>query len=500
MKNITFTILIASFAVMAFISEARAEIVTTDEALVVANNWISVIIQKKGSWGEADTAYADSIREFKRGQRTLGYFCNVEPVGYIIVSLRKEFAPVKAYSARSELEPDMDEGMADLLKDKMERILNKVEERFGSVRTARSEDVSSLFLVDHREAWEVLEKGVPSVKEVSSSAAAASDYVERGDYQEGDILLDTTWHQGPPYNLFCPAPPPGSGCTDAHCTVGCNATAGAQVLRHWCWPPYGQNGSPYTDIYEWWNIPNTVSETSPAAQINATAELNYEVGIGAQPPSSYCVNNGCGTASHIKEMRPGYINHFRYYAGSSVPERINYTPTTWFNLIKAQLNLNRPMTYGIPGHAIVCDGWQEVIIPPSPFLVKQYHMNYGWGGSADLWYGLDELPDPDVEHLLANHFPDPEIGSTVVSGTYPKNLFPFRYFDRDATAGFSTTFASGNYLQFLNGIRLRATGYVRIESTVTDNTRLFSSGTPSTGIRLSSGTMTLNSGGSVKLY
>jgi hypothetical protein len=196
-------------------------------------------------------------------------------------------------------------------------------------------------------------------------------------------------------------------------------------------------------------------------------------------------------------MRPGYIDHFRYNPGSSIPERINYTPSTWFNLIKAQLNANRPMTYGITDHAIVCDGWQEI---GSPFIIKQYHMNYGWGGDADLWYTLDSLPDWTEEHLLADHFPDPEIGSTVISGTYLKNAFPYRYFDRDATAGFTTTFASGNYLQFLNGIRLRATGYVRIESTVTDNTRIYSGGNPRTGIRLYSGDMILTSGGSLKVY
>jgi hypothetical protein len=128
-------------------------------------------------------------------------------------------------------------------------------------------------------------------------------------------------------------------------------------------------------------------------------------------------------------------------------------------------------------------------------------MNWGWEStSRDTWYTLDSFSDPSVEHLLADHFPVQAIGDTVVSGTYPRNVFPYRYFDRDATAGFSTTFASGQYLQFLNGIRLRATGYVRIEGTVTYNTRLFSSGTPSTGIRLYNGTMILNSGGSVKLY
>ncbi len=492
MKTITIRILIASFAVMACISEVRAEIVTTDEALVVANNWINTIIRKKGSWGEADSAHVDSIQEFKRGQRVLGYFCNVEPVGYIIVSLRKEFAPVKAYSARTELEPETDEGLNDFLKTRIERILDRIEKQFGSVTTARSEDVSSLFEVDYKEAWKQLEAGVLPTAKADVGAEASADYVQGGDYQEGDVLLNTSWWQGHPYNLYCPAPPDGNGCTWDHCTVGCNATAGAQMLRHWCWPPYGENGSPYTDIYEWWNMPNTINESSPAAQIYATAELNYEVGIAGN--QAYCVSD-CATAGHIENMRPGYINHFRYNPSSSVPYRIIYSPSAWFNLIKAQLNANRPMTYGIPGHAIVCDGWQEI------GLQKQYHMNWGWAdGSRDIWYDLDSFSDPSVEHLLADNFPAPAIGSTVVSGTYPKNAFPYRYFDRDAIAGLSTTFASGNYLQFLNGIRLRATGFVRIESMATDNTRLFSSGTPSTGIRLYNGAMILQSGGSVKLY
>ncbi|MHC4694235.1 MAG: C10 family peptidase [Planctomycetota bacterium] len=498
MKNVTFRILIVSFVVMVFISEIRAEIVTTDEALVVANNWINTIIRKKGSWGEADSAHVDSIQEFKRGQRVLGYFCKVEPVGYIIVSLRKEFPPVKAYSARTELEPETDEGLADFLKGKMERILDRIEKQFSSVATARSEDVSGLFEVDYKEAWEQLEAGVLPIAKADVGAEAAVDYVEPGNYQEGDVLLETSWWQGHPYNLFCPAPPDGNGCTWDHCTVGCNATAGAQMLRHWCWPPYGEGGSPYADTYEWWNMPNTIDESSPSSQIFATAELNYEVGIAGN--QAYCISD-CATAGHINNMRPGYISHFRYNAGSSVPERVNYTASGWFNLIKAQLNVNRPMTYGIPGHAIACDGWQEVVIPPSPFLVKQYHMNWGWEStSRDTWYTLDSFSDPSVEHLLADNFPETAIGSTVVMGTYPKNLFPYRYVDQDATAGFSTTFASGNYLQFLHGIRMKANGYIRVESTPSVNTRLFSRGDPGHGIRLLGGTMELYSGGSVKLY
>lgn len=315
MKNLAIPILVASFAAIALISEVRAEIVTTDEALSVANNWINAIIQKKGGWGDADSAHVASIKEFKRGERMIGYFCNVKPVGYIVVSLRKELAPVKAYSARTELEPDMDEGAADLLKARMERILDRIEERFGSVVSARSEDVSSLFEVDYKPAWELLVAGVPPIEKADVGVEAAADYVEGGNYQEGDELIDARWHQGYPYNLFCQAPPPGSDCTDDHCTVGCNATAGAQVLRYWSWPPYGEGSSPYTDIYEWRNMPNTISGSSPSEQIYATAELNYEVGIAGQ--QSYCVDNSCATASHIGNIRPGYIAHFRYNPDNS---------------------------------------------------------------------------------------------------------------------------------------------------------------------------------------
>jgi hypothetical protein len=492
MKNITIRILIASFAVMACIPEVRAEIVTTDEALVVANNWINTIIRKKGSWGEADSAHVDNIQEFKRGQRVLGYFCKVEPVGYIIVSLRKEFAPVKAYSARSELDPDMNEG-ADFLKARMVRILDRIEKQFGSVTTARSEDVSGLFEVDYKEAWEQLEAGVQPTEKSDVSVEATADYVEGGNYQEGDELIEARWHQWYPYNLFCPAPPTGSGCLEDRCTVGCNATAGAQVLYYWAWPPYGE-GEPYSDVYEWWHMRDQVFDTSPIAQIIAVSELCIEVGRAGQ--QSYCVDNSCATSGHIEKMRLGYIAHFRYNPGSLVLYRAGVSSTLWFDVIKAQLNMNLPMTYGIEGHAIICDGWQQV------GTLKQIHMNWGDGTtSLTRWYTLDvDWPyDPD-EHLLGNHYPFPAIGSTVASGIYLRNSFPYRYFHQDATAGSSTTFASGNYLQFLHGIRLRAAGSVRIESSATYDTRLFTRGDSNNGIRLSTGTMTLQSGGSLKLY
>ena len=99
MNKLMLYILLASFAALAPVSRVRAELVTKEAARTVANNWINTIIQKKGSWGDANSAFVEEIKEFKRDERLLGYFCRVWPKGYLIVSLRKELAPVKAYSA-----------------------------------------------------------------------------------------------------------------------------------------------------------------------------------------------------------------------------------------------------------------------------------------------------------------------------------------------------------------------------------------------------------------
>jgi hypothetical protein len=132
MKNIRKIIMVALLMTVGLMTiPIQAQMATTNEALTVANNWIDVIIQKKGGWGDANSAYVESIEEFNRGGRTVGYFCNVKPVGHIVLSLRKELAPVKAYSAKSNLDPKSEEGMADLIKGKMEDILKVIEQKAG---------------------------------------------------------------------------------------------------------------------------------------------------------------------------------------------------------------------------------------------------------------------------------------------------------------------------------------------------------------------------------
>ncbi|MDH4239373.1 MAG: C10 family peptidase, partial [Phycisphaerae bacterium] len=212
-------ILVAMLMVIGLTIPLRAKKATVNDALTVANNWISLIIEKKGAWGDANNAYVEDIQEFKRGQRTLGYFCRVFPKGYIVLSLHKQLAPVKAYSATCNLDPDSQEGMTDLIKGRMERILGRVDEWARKLNAPPDDVMAKILEVNYRDAWNELQVDATSFQQKLESD------IEPMNYQEGGILLSSSWHQLDPYNQQCPL---SSGtCTDTRCAVGCVATAGA---------------------------------------------------------------------------------------------------------------------------------------------------------------------------------------------------------------------------------------------------------------------------------
>jgi hypothetical protein len=480
MKELTLTIVVASLVMISLITPAQAEIVTMDEALTVANNWITVLMQKKGAWGDSNTAHVEYVQEFKRDGRILGYFCRVWPKGYIIISLRKELAPVKVCSATSDLDPVSEEGMTDLIKDCMKRILNTIEKEVGPVHSAQTEDVSKICDINYRSAWAELER---DEEEFETSLASG---VITMNYQEGEWLLNTRWSQGDPYNRDCPAPPSGDDCDRPRCLVGCVATAAAQIMRYWYWPPYGV-GSGYDDPYDWINMPDDVTGTSPAAQINAVAELCHEIGVAVD--MDYCDGDGCASSVSTEDMEGVYEGPYRYSDYCCRLDRDDYTAEGWFNEVKIQLNGNQPIQYKVINHSIVADGWRVL-------GARQYHMNYGWDDEYTMWYTLDalHLGDYDEEYMMVNIFPVTSVRHNMV-GIYPRGDFNFRYFNQDAS-GSSAIFESGQNLQFLPNIVVSSTGTIKFGG----NSRFFTRGDVSRGIRTDSGGISLNSGGQMKLY
>ena len=92
-----------------------------------------------------------------------------------------------------------------------------------------------------------------------------------------DNLLSTTWDQTYPYNALCPRDPSTNQLT----VTGCMATAMAQIMKHWEYPVRGKGnhtypsnyGNQYADfgntVYDWANMPSTLSSSSTQVQIQS---------------------------------------------------------------------------------------------------------------------------------------------------------------------------------------------------------------------------------------
>lgn len=192
----------------------------------------------------------------------------------------------------------------------------------------------------------------------------------------------------------------------------------------------------------------------------------------------------------------------------------NYDGVEWFELIKEQLNVNRPLQCGIlyggaGGHSIVCDGYQHLGDH------RIYHMNYGWGGNPDsraCWEGFESsnswffvygLPCSVETDMIAGIQPDVSLDALLgpIYGNNPS--FPYRYVNVDAT-GTDVTFSAGQLIQFLPGVIIRGTGNggsaIKIYGSPTLHTRLFSRGDITKGIWIQDGGITLSNGGAIMLY
>lgn len=206
-------------------------------------------------------------------------------------------------------------------------------------------------------------------------------------------LLSTSWDQGSPYNALCP------GYSWNRAPVGCVATAMAQVMKYWAYPPKGQGSHSYTSsyynttvsanfanaTYNWSSMPNSVySSNTQVATISyhcgVSVEMNYQPdGSGAQTLSYYDDDH---SAEHALYRTFGYDNALHGERKSS------YTDAEWIQMLKTELDASRPIIYtgydsdNSSGHCFVCDGYNSS---------NQFHFNWGWSGSYDGYYSLSSL-------------------------------------------------------------------------------------------------------------
>ena len=210
------------------------------------------------------------------------------------------------------------------------------------------------------------------------------------DFPIVEPLLHTRWGQGSPYNQLCPKK--GSN----RCAAGCVATAMAQILYLYQQPEKGagsysylsgDNGMPCsfnfgTTTFDWDHMRTDYSGRYTEEESHAVAELMYACGVSVGMTYS---PSGSGAYS---EDVPYALHHFFGYNPYSAHYSRDYFPENeWHRILCEELREGRPVLYcgaknETSGHAFVVDGCDGKGL---------YHINWGWSGSADGYFSLDNL-------------------------------------------------------------------------------------------------------------
>ncbi len=387
-------------------ASVHAELVSSSEAELVGQNWITSITDLNGDWAGDVAPKVASSDDIYLGDTLIARVYAVTPSGYILVPVLRELPPVVAYSEESSFDINAEDGFCAMVSEVLTHRVRLFVQAYGSLDQRQEDFDLKLFGSSNQNEWNRLAVSPEEFSQLRGGASA----------QTVGPLLTTSWHQGYPYNLLCPM---GDG---GRCVVGCVATATAQILAYWNWPTagsgsssyywYGDNScggstpgqtlnADYSDSYDWNNIVNSCSGGCTQAEINALSELCYEVGVAFEMDYGKC-----GSGAYTSYAQTVFPTYFRYDQSITRQDRDNHSPESWFVLVQEEINADRPMQYRISRHSIVCDGWQMV------GETKQYHFNYGWADSHNAWYTLDELfcnwegCTPMVEYMIKDIQPE----------------------------------------------------------------------------------------------
>jgi hypothetical protein len=252
-------------------------------------------------------------------------------------------------------------------------------------------------------------------------------------------LLHSKWNQGKFYNEYCPV---DSLCpADGHTYAGCVPTAAGQIMNYYRWPLTGTGSYSYvhpvygtlsadfaSTTYRWGEMPSSLNTYN-----SAIAELLFHLGVSVDLDYG---PDGSGMFNH--KMAYALRTNFGYSPSTEYIFR-DTTHLDWKGIILNHLDNNMPLYYAgwadtinFSGHAFVCDGYQDTTF---------FHFNWGWGGSYDGYFSVDNLTpggdDFTLDHeLIVNIFPDgaypyycngsdtlTSMGGTIGDGSGPVNNY-----------------------------------------------------------------------------
>jgi hypothetical protein len=330
------------------ISGLFAAQVPINEARTIAKNIYFERVQSFESISFESVVITEEFT-YKSGDETIYYAFNIgKEKGWVIVSAIDNVFPVLAYSFKGSYnENDQHVSFKEQMNLYEKQIVQAIEK-----------------------------KVVPRIEVTNAWATYKKDnFKPAKDIQTVGPWCETSWDQSPYYNDSCPG---GS-------VVGCVATAMAQILRYFEHPVQGEGQHSYTHpaygvqsanfgntVYNYANMPMMLS--GPNADV---AQISYHCGVSVN--MSYSPG---GSGASMWSARDAFAMYFKYYPFSKMVQKGAYSDIYWKILIRAEHINARPVMYSGPGHAFICDGFQ---------YPDHFHFNWGWGGSYDGYYYMDNL-------------------------------------------------------------------------------------------------------------
>lgn len=303
------------------------------------------------------------------------YAFNAGKEGFVIVSADDRFRPIVGYSDEGPFET---ENMSPELAFYLEKVIE--------ARTSRN----VVLFDDTAEEWQ--------------SVATTGKLLSRNGGRGVDYICTTKWNQDSPYNLYAPE---ASGGPGGRCYAGCVATAMSQVMKQWNSPLQGSSSHSYycpgygrleanfgETTYEWELMPDRLGGASDE-EIEAVALFMYHCAIAVDMNFS-----PSGSGANSWDVPQAIKKYFSYSNQAKLRNREEYSLADWQNMLKESFDIGWPVYYSgfssSAGHAFVCDGYDDEDL---------FHFNWGWGGSSDGWFVIDEIDYAGWAQAVFNYVP-----------------------------------------------------------------------------------------------
>ena len=266
-----------------------------------------------------------------------------------------------------------------------------------------------------------------------------------GSEKSIEPIVKCTWYQRAPYYNDCPK------IGEETTLTGCVATAIGQILKTYEFPKQGYGSHTYTHPtigelsttmtkYNWNNIKESYTGEPGEAGAEDVAALLYQIGVALE------MNYGLVESSSSTMVATVVLQDYFQCKTNTIHYefREDFDYEAYKSQILADLIAGRPMLYGGVksstggGHQFILDGYEYDDVTGDMF-----HINYGWGGSSNGNYTLDELIydkdqdvvfgiEPDKSLWVNKHrFDMPSVGGDITLAVRSQ-------YDYNGTASIST--------------------------------------------------------------